>query len=445
MEVSRKLNFEEKIFKGGLSIVKKLREKGFDAYFAGGAVRDALLKRQIKDIDIATNATPEEVKRIFSKTIDVGAKFGVTVVVLNGINYEVTTFRAEGGYSDGRHPDYIYFTCPLQDASRRDFTINGLYYDPISEKIIDYVGGIEDLKKGIIKTIGSPLKRFEEDKLRMLRAIRFSTTLGFEIEEYTFETIKRFSPQILNVSKERIRDELVKTLTVVNGDRGLQLLKKSNLLSFILPQVSSMIGILQPENFHPEGDVFTHTLIMFRKARYPLSISLAFGILFHDIAKPITFRIRDRIRFNNHAHLGAKLSNEILKDLKFSNKIVEDVSTLVKNHLKFMSVTKMKLSTLKKFLSMENFNEHLELHRLDCLASHGNLDNYNFCVEKLKDFPQDILKPPQLISGKDLINMGFSPSPLFGKILKEIEALQLEEKIKNRNEAIKYIKEKYIE
>ncbi len=445
MLISLNLNFDEKLLKGGLYIIKKLREKGYEAYFAGGCVRDAILKRKIKDIDIATSAKPEEVKKIFKKTIDVGAKFGVIVVVIDKINYEVTTFRSEGGYSDGRHPDFIYFTCSLQDASRRDFTINGLFYDPLSKSVIDYVGGIKDIEKKIIRTIGNPKKRFEEDKLRMLRAIRFSTVLDFKIEEYTLETIKKFSYEILKVSRERIRDELIKILTENSGDVGLKLLKESNLLSPILPHVSSMIGIPQPEKFHPEGDVFKHTLLMFEKANYPISTTLAFGILLHDIGKPITFRIRDRIRFNNHAHLGEKLSIEILKDLKFSNKVVERVSSLVRNHLKFINVKKMRLSTLKRFLTMENFREHLELHRLDCLASHGNLENYYFCMDNLNRLPDEKLKPEPLISGKDLIKLGLTPSPLFGKILREIETLQLEENIKTKEEAIRHIKEKYLE
>ncbi len=444
---SKKLNMvqkvDEKIFEGGIYIVKKLREKGHEAFFAGGCVRDSILSRPIKDIDIATSATPNEVKKIFKKTIDVGAKFGVIVVVVDGINYEITTFRAEGKYSDGRHPDYVYFTCPLQDANRRDFTINGLFYDPIKDEVIDYVGGLKDIESRTIRTIGNPVKRFEEDKLRLLRAIRFSTILNFKIEEYTFKTIKKYAHQILTVSKERIRDELIKTFTEANGHTGLSLLRESELLQFILPHVSAMVGIPQPEKFHPEGDVFTHTLLMFKMAKYPLSTTLAFGILLHDIAKPITFRLRDRIRFNRHAFLGEKLSVEILKDLKFSNREIHLISKLVRNHLKFINVKKMRLSRLKRFLAMENFEEHLELHRLDCLASHGNLENYEFCKRKLEEFTTEELKPPRLITGKDLIALNFKPSPLFGKILKEIENLQLEEKIKTKDEAISYVIEKY--
>jgi len=434
----------EKLRKNAEEIVRTLTENGYVAYFAGGCVRDMIMGIEPKDYDITTNAKPEEIKRLFKRTILVGAKFGVIVVVKDGINYEVATFRSEIGYKDGRHPDEVIFTDEKEDVKRRDFTINGLLFDSLKNRIIDYVGGKDDINNKIIRTIGNPFKRFNEDKLRMMRAVRLAMRFGFDIEENTFNAVKCKGFEISEISKERIRDELVKILTEGAAGRGIKLLDKAGMLKVILPEVADMKGVEQPKDFHPEGDVFTHTILMLDLMENP-SVELAMGVLLHDVGKPKTFEVKDRIRFNEHTDVGIKLANDICKRLRFTTKEIEYILNLIKNHLKFKDVIKMKKSTLKRFLSMDKFEEHLELHRLDCLASHKNLANWEYCGKMMKEITIEEVKPERLINGDDLINAGFTPGPLFKEILNYIEDEQLEGRIKNENEAMNLVIQKFSE
>ena len=433
---------DEKLRKNAEEIVRTLTEKGYKAYFAGGCVRDMIMGIEPKDYDITTNAKPEEIKRLFKRTILVGAKFGVIVVVKGGINYEVATFRSEIGYKDGRHPDKVIFTDEKEDVKRRDFTINGLLFDPLKNRIIDYVGGKDDINNKIIRTIGNPFERFNEDKLRMMRTVRLAVRFGFDIEENTFNAVKCKGLEISEISKERIRDELVKILTEGAAGRGIKLLDKAGMLKVILPEIADMKEVEQPKNFHPEGDVFTHTILMLDLMENP-SVELAMGALLHDVGKPKTFEVKDRIRFNEHTDVGIKLANDICKRLRFTNKEIEHILNLIKNHLKFKDVIKMRKSTLKRFLSMEKFEEHLELHRLDCLASHKNLANWEYCRKMLKETTIEEAKQEKLINGDDLINAGFTPGPLFKEILNYIEDRQLEGMIKDKNEAMNLVIQKF--
>ncbi len=358
-------------------IVKTLRGHKFQAYLVGGCARDLLLGIQPKDWDVATNAKPKQIIRLFQKTIPVGAKFGVVIVRMAGKNYEVATFRKDSDYADGRHPGKVQFSGPEEDARRRDFTVNGMFYDPVGKKVLDFIGGQKDLKTGIIRAIGNPDQRFYEDKLRMLRAVRFSARFNFPIEKKTAAAIKRHCGEINQVSRERIRDELVYIFTQPRPDRGLDLLDRLGLLKAILPEVSALKGVRQPKQFHPEGDVFKHTRLMLKLMKQP-SPELAWGVLLHDIGKPDTFQIADRIRFNGHSTLGAEISQKILKRLRFSNRQVKIIVALVREHLKFIDARKMKQSTLKRFMSLEYFDLHLELHRIDCVGSHHDLSTYRF-------------------------------------------------------------------
>jgi len=426
-------------------ILKKLESSGFEAYFVGGCVRDILLNKEPDDIDIATNAKPEDVTIIFKHTYLVGKQFGVVNVLQDGIPFEVATFRKDGIYHDGRHPTTIDFGTLEEDAYRRDFTINGMYYHPFRDEFIDLVEGKKDLKDGIIRTIGSPESRFEEDKLRLLRAIRFCSSLNYKIEEETFLWIKKLASKITMVSAERIREELVKIFTGFNADIAMNLLMETGILVVILPEVAAMKDIPQPKEFHPEGDVFEHTKLMFKLIENKPSVELAFGILFHDVGKPPTIKYKERIRFDNHTYVGEKIAVKVLRRFKFSNKQRELICALVRDHLKFIEVKKMRMSTLKKFLRQERFEEHLELHRLDCLASHGMIDNYYFCMEKLEEFGKEEIRPKLLIDGYDLINMNLTPGPIFSEILKAVEDAQLEKILTSKEKALKFVVDNYIE
>ena len=429
---------------GALAVVRKLRDHGYEAYFAGGVVRDLILGRIVSDIDIATSATPDEIECCFEKTISVGKQFGVIVVVQNSKNYEVTTFREDIAYRDGRHPENVNFTDAKQDVLRRDFTVNALFLDPQTEEVIDYVGGRTDIDVKLIRTVGSPAQRFEEDQLRVLRAVRFASQLGFEIEEETYRCMKQYSKELRGVSAERIGDELLKVFTGIDSARGLRLLLDSGILHVLLPEVAAMNGVPQPPQFHPEGDVFRHTCIMFEKSEEP-SETLSLGILLHDVGKPSTYTVQDRIRFHGHAEVGARMADEICRRLRLPTQQIEDVVDLVRDHLRFIHVREMRESTLKRFLRKENFDLHLELHRLDCLASHGNLTNYDFCREKLKEFSEQIMRPKPLISGHDLIALGLRPGPLFSEILTSIEDRQLEEELSSKEQALSWVKSQYLE
>lgn len=431
------------LLKGALAILKTLHDQGHEAYFAGGAVRDLLLEKSISEIDIATSASPQEIEQLFPKTIPVGKQFGVIVVVQDTNHYEVTTFRKEADYVDGRHPTRVSFTDARHDVERRDFTVNALFYNPFTEEVIDYLKGREDLERKLIRTVGPPQSRFQEDKLRLLRALRFACQLDFEIEQQTYQQVKEHASQLTQVSWERIRDEVLKILTGPDPSRGLKLMSDSGILEVILPEIAAMQGVQQPPQFHPEGDVFVHTCLMFELSQ-ERSETLALEILLHDVGKPPTFIIKERIRFDGHADLGAKMAEEICRRLRISNQQIEEVVDVVKDHLRFIHVQEMRESTLKRFLRKPNFSDHLELHRLDSLASHGNLSSYHFCQEKLEELSQEAMRPKPLINGHDLIRLGLEPGPLFSEILSAIEDFQLEGKLSSKEETLDWVKKHYL-
>jgi len=425
-----------------VEIVKKLREHGHQAYLVGGCVRDLLLGREPADFDVATDATPEQVMRIFPETYAVGAQFGVVLVPGASGNrshlVEVASFRSDIGYSDGRHPDQVRFSKdPKEDVRRRDFTINGLLLDPITGHVLDFVGGRKDIKARIIRSIGIPEERFAEDKLRMLRAVRFAARFEYTIDPSTFTAIQKFAPEILQVSRERIRDELTRILTEGHARRGFLLLDETGLLHELLPEIEAMKGVAQPPQFHPEGDVFVHTLLLLEYLPRPCPPSLAWGALLHDVGKPPTFRIApDRIRFDDHVAVGVRMAEAICRRLRFSNEDTKQILALVDNHMRFADVQRMKESTLKRFVRLPHFDEHLELHRLDCLASHGDLSLYEFTREKRTTMPQSAIRPAPLLTGDDLISAGYKPGPRFKQILAAVEDGQLEGRLQTTNEAM---------
>jgi poly(A) polymerase len=424
-------------------VAAALRARGFRAYLVGGCVRDLLLGREPKDYDVATDARPEQVLELFPGALRVGAHFGVVLVREGDSQVEVATFRTDHAYTDGRHPSRVEFqTEPQPDALRRDFTINALMLDPETGEVLDFVEGRRDLEARLIRAIGDPDVRFREDHLRMLRAVRLAAGLGFEIEALTTASIRRNRHLIRNVAAERVRDELVRILTEGAARKGFELLDDTGLLVEILPEVAAMKGVPQPPEFHPEGDVWTHTLLMLGAMRSP-TVTLALGVLLHDVGKPPTFRIAERIRFDSHAATGARMAVEILTRLRFSNEEIRRVEALVANHLRFRDVERMRESTLKRFLRMEHFDEHLELHRLDCLASHGCLDHYHFVLAKLREFSEEKLKPPRLLTGHDLIREGYRPGPLFRKMLETVEDAQLEGAIHTPEEALALIRSRF--
>jgi putative nucleotidyltransferase with HDIG domain len=424
-------------------LIQTLQAAGHEAYFAGGCVRDKLRKIPAKDYDIATSALPDEVRKLFPKTVPVGAQFGVILVVVGEENFEVATFRTEGGYQDGRHPGKVEFTGVEEDAKRRDFTVNGLYWDTTHKKVLDFVGGQEDLKRKIIRTIGDPTDRFQEDHLRMLRAVRFAVQLDFEIEKPTWEVIRANAGLVTKVSQERIRDELTKILTSPNPGRGVRLLDEAQLLKIILPEIEPMKGCEQPMEYHPEGDVFIHTLMLMDGLKNA-PIELAMGCLLHDVAKPATFvRAPDRIRFHGHDKLGADMAREICRRLTFPNAQTELISQLVQEHLRFKDALQMRLATLKRFLSLDRMDLHLELHRLDCLASHGHLEAYEFCKKKLAEFQAEPPPPTRMITGQDLIALGYSPGPQFAKMLHSLEDAILEGTLKTREEGFDFVRKQF--
>ncbi len=429
-------------------IVGRLKREGFKAFFVGGCVRDIAMGITPEEYDIATSATPGDVMKIFPSTVPVGVSFGVVLVLERNKRFEVASFRKEEKYSDGRHPDrVVYSTDEKEDVMRRDFTINGMLYEPFEEIVIDLIGGLDDIKRRTVRTIGKPDDRFQEDKLRMLRAVRFGAGLDFEIEENTFKSIESLAPSISHVSKERIRDEIVKIVTQENPGNGLRLLRDSRLLTQILPEVVKMDGVPQPPEFHPEGDVFNHTCMTLDKLHEITgggsSPELAMGALLHDVGKPDTYAVSDRIRFNGHDRVGARIAKRICRDLKFSNKQIEIITSLVKEHLKFKDVFKMREATIKRFLGMPNFEDHLKLHLADCLASHGLTEAYEFIVKKLKVYKKEELKPKPLLNGYDLIEMGYPRGPLYSKILDSLEEAQLEGVVKNKEDAKGFILTKF--
>ncbi len=409
-------------------------------------MRDRLLGRIAKDFDVATSAQPEELLRLFPGADQVGAHFGVVLVrdrgAQGGAHVEVATFRSDLEYLDGRHPEGVRFeTDPEQDVLRRDFTINALLMDPATGEVLDFAGGRADLATQVIRAIGDPERRFQEDHLRLLRAVRFATRFGFAIEPGTFAAIRALAPLILNVSAERVRDEISRILTEGNARRGLELLDSTGLLEHVLPELSAMKGVEQPPEFHPEGDVWTHTLIMMEGLREP-PITLALGVLLHDVGKPATFRVAERIRFDGHVEKGIEIAHGLLTRLRYPNHVMEQVEALIGNHMKFSDVPRMRQSRLKRFIRMPDFEEHMELHRLDCLSSHRNLHNYDFVRRKQEETPPEQLRPVPLITGRDLIAEGYKPGPMFGIVLSEIEDAQLDGAISTREAALEMAREK---
>ena len=430
-----------------ISIVKRLREEGHEAYLAGGCVRDVLLGKPPQDYDIATSAKPDAVKKIFPKTIEVGAQFGVILVLSDGDSFEVATFRWDGPYVDGRRPSEVRFAGMREDILRRDFTINGMMYDPVDDRVIDWVGGKEDLGRRLVRAIGEPRERFREDRLRMIRAARFAASLGFAIEENTLRAIQEEAAAIAQVSWERIGEEITRILTEGGARRGFEILDESGLLPAVLPEVARMKGVEQTPDYHPEGDVFTYTLLILEKIsnlKSQISETLAYGSLLHDVGKPVCIeRQGERITYYGHTEKGAEMAVEILKRLKRSRAVWERVAYLVKNHLRHTQAPKMRVSTLKRFLGEEGIEELLELTRLDALASNGDLQYYDFCRRKLDEFEHEEIHPEPLLKGKDLIALGFSPGPLFHDILEELHEKQLEGEIGNKEQALEWLRKKY--
>ncbi|NLE01988.1 MAG: CCA tRNA nucleotidyltransferase [Fibrobacter sp.] len=428
------------------SIIEHLVANGYTALYAGGYVRDMLMKIDGGgDIDIATNAKPETISKLFNQTIGVGEQFGVMIVVVQGIPFEVATFRSDIGISDGRHPAGVVFTDARNDALRRDFTINGIFFDPLTNSIHDYVEGAADIEKKIIRAIGDPRLRFEEDYLRILRAIRFAARFNFSIHEDTWRAVKNNAHKITTISTERIFAEIDKILKQPHPDVALSLLNESGILPLILPEIADEIGIEQPPEFHPEGDVFTHTKKALSLMGPAPSQILAWSVLLHDIGKPATISISDRIRFNNHDRVGAQMAKELLKRLKASNSLIEGVGDCIENHMNFKNVTSMRLSTLKRFLSRDTILDELELHRIDCLASHGILENYQFIKSRHQEMAVEQLKPDPLLTGKDLIDLGLKPGPLFGEILTEVYDLQLEDNFESKSDAVEFVRSRWIQ
>jgi poly(A) polymerase len=423
-----------------------LRQRGFRAYFVGGCVRDLLRRVEPKDYDIATDARPNDVAELFPGSLLVGAQFGVVGVLMGEHRVEVATFRSDSLYSDGRRPDSVSYTSePREDVLRRDFTVNGLLLDPATGEVLDFVEGRKDLDRRVIRAIGQPERRFGEDRLRMLRAVRFATTLEFDVDPETFRAVQRLSGEIAGVSAERVRDELLRILMSGHARRGFELLDASGLLVHLLPEISAMKGVAQPPEFHPEGDVWTHTLLMLESLPKDCSPTLAIGVLLHDVGKPPTFRVApDRIRFDNHVSVGMRMAEAICHRLRLSHDQTAQIVALVEHHLRFKDVPQMRASTLKRFLRMDKFEEHLELHRLDCLSSHRNLETYEWVRARLNELPEEAIRPPKLVTGDDLIALGLPPGPRYTEILRAVEDAQLEGQIASRDDALQLVRERFL-
>ena len=442
-------------FDAALKVVAELRAAGHEAYLAGGCVRDLLMGREPKDYDVATSATPDVVLKLFKRTFAVGAHFGV-VLVADGdeegyVTTEVATFRSDGAYSDGRHPDAVRYTASAEeDVRRRDFTINGLLLDPLQgagdlrSAVIDYVGGLADLDAGVVRAIGRAEARFEEDRLRMLRGVRFAARFGFEIEAGTAAAMRRLAAKIKAVSRERVRDELTKMLTEGRARLAFELLDQTGLLAEVLPEVARMKGVEQPAQFHPEGDVWVHTLGLLDQLEAGCPLTLAWGALLHDVGKPPTFRrAPDRIRFDGHVDVGVAMGAEICRRFRFSNDETRRILSLIENHMRFADAARMKTSTLKRFFRLEGFEEHLALHRMDCLAGSGNLEHWEFVQERWQAMPEETVRPRPLITGRELIAAGYRPGAAFKEMLRAVEDAQLEGLIQTADEALKLVTERF--
>jgi poly(A) polymerase len=431
-----------------ISVVQRLQAAGFQAVFAGGCVRDLLLGKIPKDFDVATNALPDDVRKIFSRTVPVGEAFNVILVISpeeeNPYRVEVATFRADIGIKDGRHPEKVIVSTAEEDVKRRDFTINGMLLNPISGDLFDWVGGQQDLQAKMVRSIGDPHLRIDEDHLRMLRAIRFAARLDYKIDPPLWQAIQEKAHLIEKISEERIFEELTKILVSPNADRAFNHLADSGLLEHIIPEALAMRGCEQPPEFHPEGDVWVHTMLLLKQCAGE-SAELGWGCLLHDIGKPPTFSHEppDRIRFNNHTNVGAEMAEKILRRLKASNRLTEIVAELTRDHLKFKDAPQMRPSTLKRFLRNPNFPLHLRMHYIDCMASHQNLTLYHFCKDELEKLSHEQLSPPPLLTGKDLIEAGYKPGPKFGEILEAVETEQLEGKLTTRDEALAFVRTQF--
>jgi tRNA nucleotidyltransferase/poly(A) polymerase len=428
-------------------IVQRLRDAGNVAFYAGGCVRDMLRGVPPHDYDIATSARPEQVQELFRRTYGVGAHFGVIVVHERGHDFEVATFRSDGAYIDGRRPESVVFSSPQQDAERRDFTVNGMFFDPLKGEVIDYVDGEKDLIQRRLRAIGDPAARFREDRLRILRAVRFATVLGYEIDPATWEAVGASAPQIHEVSAERIREEFVKILVHPNRLRGFDLLDQSGLFGQIIPEFEALRGCTQPEQFHPEGDVFVHTRAMIGLLPpVEVSVPLVFSVLLHDIAKPPTRTVdpTGRIRFNGHDKLGAEMTAVIMERLRFSRAEIDATVEAVDQHMVFKDVQNMRVAKLKRFMARPNFEDEMELHRVDCTSSHGYLDNYEYIRTRQEEFANEPLIPEPLITGDDLIDLGLKPGPQFKQILEAVQSRQLEGTLSSSEAALNWVKEEFL-
>jgi poly(A) polymerase len=426
-------------------IVKKLHSAGHSAYFVGGAVRDMLLGKTPKDIDIVSSATPDETAKLFPDTMTVGAAFGVMLVREQGVSFEVSTYREERNYMDGRRPQHVkYSKDPEIDVSRRDFTVNGLLCDPESGEVFDYVSGVRDLEQGVIRAIGDAETRFSEDYLRMLRAVRFAARMGFELETDTMRAIQKLAPETVKLSAERVQQELTMIFTGENPDLALDMLHETGLLAVLLPEIEAMRGVAQPPQYHPEGDVYEHTRLMLKAMALPNEL-IAWSVLLHDVAKPPTYFVDEtgRIRFFGHEQRGARMAKKIMSRLRFSKNAIDRVSRAVKNHMRFASVLKMRKDKVRRLLADDNFPLELELHRLDCISSHALLDVFTFLLDKIVEQSGEVKLPPPLLNGRDLIDLGFKPGPKFKKILDKVSDLQLKNNLKTKEEAIAFVKQKF--
>jgi tRNA nucleotidyltransferase/poly(A) polymerase len=427
-------------------IARRLQAAGHTTYFAGGCVRDELLGHPPHDFDLATSAKPTEVQKLFLHTQAVGAHFGVILVMEHGRAFEVATFRSDHEYLDGRRPEMVTFSTPEEDAARRDFTINGMFHDPVADRFIDFVGGRDDLAAGIIRAIGDPVARFREDKLRLLRAVRFAARFDYEIEPGTWDALVAHAADIHAVSAERIREELVKIFTHPNRVRGFDLLDRSGLLRVVLPEIENLKGCEQPPQFHPEGDVFVHTRAMLELLPPDAPADLVLAVLFHDIGKPPTFRYHadeDRIRFNGHDRVGADMTEALMGRLRFSRAETDRVVEAVRQHMVFKDVQNMRTAKLKRFMAREGFGTEIELHRVDCQSSHGALDNYDFLRAKAEEFAKEPLIPPPLVTGRDLMALGWKPGPQFGPVLEAVQTAQLEGTLTSPEQALAWVRENF--
>ncbi|HEV7869114.1 MAG TPA: CCA tRNA nucleotidyltransferase [Chthoniobacteraceae bacterium] len=427
-------------------IVRRLQDAGFTALYAGGCVRDRLLGQAPHDYDIATAAKPEQVQALFPRNVAIGVHFGVISVLEGGHEFQVASFRADGLYLDGRRPENVTFSTPEQDAQRRDFTVNGLFFDPIREQLIDYVDGQRDLAARLLRAIGDANDRFREDRLRLLRAVRFATVLGFDLEPRTWEAVCASAVHIHEVSAERIREELVKIFVSPERVRGFDLLDQSGLLRELLPEVEALKGCEQPPQFHPEGDVFKHTRIMLGLLPAEVSAPLVFSVLFHDIGKPGTFVVdpTGRIRFSGHDKLGAEMTEAVMSRLRFSRAEIDATIEAVANHMVFKDVQQMRVAKLKRFMARPYFEDEMELHRVDCTSSHGMLDNYEFLKTKRDEFAHEPLIPEPLLTGRDLIALGLKPGPQFTTILEAVQSRQLEGSLTDRDGALAFVRTEYL-